>query len=654
MMKNLNFKISGIIAILLLSCGLKAQEVLGDLSVNPAIKHAILHKSVKGPSDTLNLPFIDDFAYDQSYPNENFWMDHTAFVNHTYPVNSISIGVATLDAIDGRGQLYSNAETKPFIADSLTSRPIFLGDENLNNIYLSFYYQPAGLGDSPEPLDSLLVQYYQPQSETWESIWAANYNETDSTLTETFLLEGEEKTLEGDTLQRLSEKFHPVILPINQSRHLKDGFKFRFINYASLSSNDALPSIAGNVDHWNLDYVRLDTGRTSTDTTLNDIAFTHPLGSLLKNYMALPWSHFQASSATEMEDTILITYRNIGNTTWNITREFEIKDLSGDAPLEIFTGGTGEDIPPYAYESYVRGIRYIFPYNPARDSAEFMITSYMETDTISSRAPYRYNDTIRYLQKFYNYYAYDDGSPENGYGLFGEGTSNGRVAMKFTSYKEDTLRGIQMYFNQTLDEANQKYFSLHVWNVNREDGKPGNLVYSKSGIRPEYSDSLNQFINYSLDTSIVLDGDFFIGWSKTTTDMLNVGFDLNTDNSDKLYYNISGAWKKSKFRGTVLIRPLFGKAFSTATGDDKDIWEQPLPEVKIYPNPASSYIHVELQNSFNNIEIIRLFDNFGRQIRQFQHPGSSIPVGDLSAGIYILSIQTNKGAVVNKKIIISH
>ncbi len=654
MMKSSSFKIFAIIAILLLSSGLKAQEILGKLSVHPKGKSPMKHKVVRNSSDTLQLPFIDDFAYEQSYPNENYWMDHTVFVNHTYPVNSISIGVATLDAINGKGQLYSNADTKPFKADSLTSLPLFLGGEHVNNVFISFYYQPAGLGDSPEPLDSLLLQYYQPLNNTWESIWAANYSETDSTLTETFILEDEVKTLEGDTLQRLTEKFHSVILPINQSRHLKDGFKFRFINYASLSSNDALPSIAGNVDHWNLDYVRIDTGRTSTDTTLNDIAFTHPLGSLLENYMALPWSHFQAASASEMEDTILITYRNIGNTTWNITREFKIEDLSGDAPLETFTGGTGEDILPYTYESYVRGIRYLFPYNPARDSAEFLITSYMETDTISSRAPYRYNDTIRFHQKFYNYYAYDDGSPENGYGLFGEGTSNGRVAMKFNSYKEDTLRGIQMYFNQTLDEANQKYFSLHVWNVNREDGRPGNLIYSKSGIRPEYSDSLNQFINYSLDTAIVLDGEFFIGWSKTTTDMLNVGFDINNDNSDKLYYNISGSWKKSKFEGTVLLRPLFGKKFSTATGEDELIKEQPLPEVKIYPNPASSYIYVELQNSFHSIEGIRLFDSFGRQIRQFQHPDSSIPVSDISAGIYILSIQTDKGGVINKKIIISH
>ena len=47
---------------------------------------------------------------------------------------------------------------------------------------------------------------------------------------------------------------------------LKKGFQFRFINYASLSPDLSDPSMVGNCDIWNIDYVLLDKNRNGADT----------------------------------------------------------------------------------------------------------------------------------------------------------------------------------------------------------------------------------------------------------------------------------------------------------------------------------------------------------------------------------------------------
>lgn len=78
----------------------------------------------------------------------------------------------------------------------------------------------------------------------------------------------------------------------------------------------------------------------------------------------------------------------------------------------------------------------LYNYNftsPSADSAEFNLKSYLITqlDTDPARVAFRWNDAITRNQVFKNYYAYDDGSVENGYGLFGEGADGAMVAMKF-------------------------------------------------------------------------------------------------------------------------------------------------------------------------------------------------------------------------------
>ncbi|MGJ8685385.1 MAG: T9SS type A sorting domain-containing protein [Nonlabens sp.] len=83
-------------------------------------------------------------------------------------------------------------------------------------------------------------------------------------------------------------------------------------------------------------------------------------------------------------------------------------------------------------------------------------------------------------------------------------------------------------------------------------------------------------------------------------------------------------------------------SLSTASNNDAD-----LPQVKLYPNPASDVITVAVENhAFAKADIYNLQ---GQLIAASQE--STINVADLSAGMYILQITTTNGAVASKQFI---
>jgi len=629
------------------------QEVLTKRLVREHRDAPVFKSFEAGTSDTLNLPFIDDFARGVGYPAAGNWTDHDAFVNHQYPYNPPSIGVVTMDAIDASGNLPSNANTTGYRSDELTSRPLDLDVEPGDSLYLSFYYQTGGRGDTSggEYQDSLILQFWDVQAEKWSSIWSAAYSREDSLMYERRPLEETEHHYRAGAMAH--RRFFHAMVPIRRSRFLQPGFRFRFVNYASLSPNRDVPSVRSNVDQWHLDFVILDSSRTRQDTVINDIAFVEPLKPMLNNYESVPWSHFPDASVFEMRDSLSITYRNLSNQSWNTTQRFEIIDRMGDNEPFTFTGGTVIGIPPQTTESYPTSINYTFPYQASQDSALFEIRSYMITDTIRERAPYRWNDTISYMQKFYNYYAYDDGTAENGYGIYGEGSQNAMVALKYQTYTPDTLQAIQIYFNQTLDSASQNSFALRIWAD--DGGKPGRLLYEQTDSRPAYEDSLNVFHTYVLKEKPFLEGTFYVGYQKYNTEMLNVGFDVNRIHNDRLFYNKGGQWNRSQLKGSLMIRPVFGEYIKpVVTSTDPAGMEKETPDIELYPNPVRDWLYIDLKNDSYQDYSIAVYDMQGRMIRGNQRLERSLRLQGLSPGMYVLHIRhRTRPMVLTRKIIIT-
>src|ERR1035437_9425528 len=134
-----------------------AQEVITGLRSNyRIINNTEKHKENKGltSTDTLALPFFDDFSGHSIFPESNKWTDNYVFINNTYSDRQITAGIATFDALDNSGRMYDAASVSGFEADHLTSQPINLNYSASDNIWLSFFYQAGGLGDPPEANDS--------------------------------------------------------------------------------------------------------------------------------------------------------------------------------------------------------------------------------------------------------------------------------------------------------------------------------------------------------------------------------------------------------------------------------------------------------------------------------------------------------------------
>jgi len=605
--------------VLLFLClsNVSAQEVITGLQSNTWIKNSRQQfRENKGlSSDTLLLPFFDDFSGHSIFPDSKRWTDNYVFINNTYSVKQRTAGIATFDAIDGQGNMYTSANSSGFEADHLTSVPVNLNYTAADNVYLSFFYEAGGLADLPETNDSLTLQFLAPLEQKWYSVW---------------------RTKGGS-----ETGFKPAIVKIDNSRFLQKGFRFRFINYASLSSNLSDPSMIGNCDIWNLDYVLLNKNRNAADTVFADVAFTLPLRSLLKNYEAMPWKQFREVYLQEMGSSIPVHYRNNDVITRNVTRNFEIRDIYKNSLAYSTTAGA-TNIGPLTTVDYNANLVYTFN-TTNTDSALFRVTASLKTDNFDPKG----NDTLIYNQVFQNYFAYDDGSAEGGYGINGLGSRNAMVAYKFKTYVQDTLRAVSICFNDSYEEANKREFDLVVWGDN--NGIPGDIIYAKEAVMVEQGTGVNGFYTYTLPEGLILNGTFYVGWRQLSESFLNVGYDANTPQSGKQFYWLNGNWNLSQVDGSIMIRPVLGYPLKITSV--KETHTENKSHLNFWPNPARDYINIdpgELQ-LFGSV-YVSITDLNGRELIKVPY-SDRIDISSLHDGMYFIFLSMNGRPVGHSRLI---
>lgn len=582
------------------------QEVVTGLRANPLLKSPGKEaRTAKGlQTDTLALPFFDDFSGNQVFADQSRWDDNFVFINNTYSNTQITKGVATFDALDDRGRLYETSSPAGFTADKLTSKPLDLAYPSTSNIWFSFLYEAGGLSDPPESADSLTLQFYAPAENIWYSVWRAA---------------GSEK-----------KGFENVIIPITSPRWLKKGFRFRFVNYASLSRNLSDPSMVGNCDIWNLDYLQIDINRNAGDTLNNDVAFRLPVRSLLKRHEAMPWKQFRQVYLQEMGSSIPVHYRNNDAIVRNVTRNFEIFDVYKNAQVHFFSAGA-TNVQPKSDVDYNANLIYTFNSdNP--DSALFRITCSLKTDEFDPKS----NDTITYYQVFSNYFAFDDGSSEGGYGINGLGSRNAMLACRFTSFMPDTLRAIAISFNDSYQDANKRAFDIMVWDdIN---GLPGNLLYTKEEVIVENGSVINGFYNYHIPEGVLVDGTFYVGWKQRSETFLNAGFDINTPHRGRQFYWLNGAWNQSQVNGSVMIRPVLGLPILTGINDEP---KKDLNSISIWPNPAQDHIRIGIkEHPYSSNAYICIIDLSGHELMRVPF-NEVVDISGLKEGMYVVVTLVN-------------
>ena len=572
-----------------------------------------------GISDTLSLPFFEDFAHIAGYPDSRRWVENQVWINNTFPKKAPNFGVATFDHLDAYGNPYHTLDKREMVfADSLTSQPINLqfkrvGNQTINykptdSIYISFFIQRQGIGDAPETEDSLLL-YFKNNQNQWKLQWA----------------------LGGAFVDNFKEYY----VPIANYDFLNPNFQFRFVNYTKAT---------GNLNHWHLDYIRVEKNRKANEKTIEDVGIGNVNNGLFKDYSNVPFSHYKFNNSVRGSGPSLIA-RNLNSIAVQTRFQLRIfnqfntelykKPFSASSRNLNASGDTTEKYESILFDSLSTAtpkLKYVFSVNPQSND-----------DTPDAYNAATNNNTVIYDQTLMPWYAYDDGSAEGGFGLDYAylGNLKGQFAMEFNVIKTDSLRGLSIYFNQSLTDVSARSFKLRLWKEISAVGRPDNqdkLMYEVSMARPIYSDSINGFSYIFFDSVLLLTpGKYYVGWIQQMPYVLNIGYDNNyrfqgTDQSNPhLFSNLLGSWEYagSEAKGTPMIRMLFGErkeyAFSSPT--------PAKPMLGVYPNPCKDYLHINGSNTDDSK--IEIWDLSGKLHIHSQF-SNRIFVGDLMPGHYII------------------
>jgi hypothetical protein len=566
--------------------------------------------------DSATIYFVHPVAADAAI----LWKDDHTFHNYTYAKNPQTLGVVTFDGLNRYGYPYNfqSANAKG-LADVLTSKPINMsGLMPSDSIYFSFLYQRAGWGEVPDAIDSLVLEFWSPLVNDWTSVWRAKGGTADT-------------------------HFKTVHFPIVSPLYLMNGFQFRFKSFGTLT---------GSLDVWHIDYVHLNKFRAYDDTLTNDWAFSLPAPSLLKQYTSMPWPHYEYAPLAPIKiSTALATYNSFVNSIFvqpSNMRLYHENNLLETVPYVI----TSPNVNGTSYFDMQYTIPPTFWFDTiyADTCATFDVVYTLGTNTINDL---KVNDTLRQQQYFCNYYSYDDGTAEAAYGLVMAGAE---LAYKFTmpSGLTDTLRAVAMHFSPSVNDMSNELFFMQVWADN--NGQPGTLIYSTDDdfipyyYKPEYNIGNNGFFEYQLPDKLLVSGTFYVGWKQVSANRLNIGMDLNNNQQDKIYYKTGSSWATTSFQGSLMMRPVF------ASGKDYLmnllVHQQPESfEVTVFPNPASTYVEVYVNEMFTGT--IEVFDVMGKKIQeQSFSTATTIDTQAFDKGVYLLKITHQQGATKVVKLMV--
>lgn len=617
---------------------MQSQEISLPLEgMLPEVVPATNLKSGSLPSaKTSDDFFFDDFYYFPGIPDTTKWQNGGVMVNNQYSANPVTLGIATFDALDANGNMRAHDGSLSFRADTLTSKPLNLAGKT--NLILHYYIEAGGLGDSPEATDTFKLQIFRPSTNTWKTADSVN-----GTIAKGFQLRS-------------------VNIP---AEYAEEGFRFRFFNTVTLTTLPDNPARTGNSDIWNLDYIVLKTKTSGDESVLKDLAFKKLPATLFQDYTTMPWSHYSsilASKLTEHVPVSIISYFPSGSSSSTNVR-FYYTDLakpgnnSGDPDNLNYTS---YDLTPNVIDTLDNSSDNLNQFellasgvtgSPETFSVKLTLEFNNYSDTLDSRPE---NNLASFTQYLGSEYAYDDGSPESGYGFRPSG-SLVSFAMRYEAYKPDMLEGVRLYFCPRAEApANPEYFKVYAWGC-----ATGTLLPSDSLASAEYSFSSEMDYGwhyFEFKEPVEVNGKFFIGLRQENPKYLHLGLDKNNRNyrsdstKQNLYINTTGSWETSSFKEAVMIRPVFGSIID-------NIPEPALQNtLDIYPVPATDNISLQIPTVYGNtVWQVTITDITGRALINTPYQaGNTIDIQRLTGGIHLLRAIAPSGERMTAKFIVKH
>ena len=606
------------------------QSINHFLKENPNYSFQSNLKFKFGKKDTLELPFFDDFSESNLYPDSLRWLNNQVYVNNHFPYRPPTINVATFDGLDSKGNPYNKTINKDYSApgDSLISQLINLKDSAgsfyalSDSMVFSFFYQPNGLGYHLNGEDSLKL-WFRAANNLWIKVWSVGG-------------------------QAATSEFKHVSIPILDVNYLHKGFQFMFTTYSRQ---------VGNANQWHIDYILLDKDRSSIDDSYNDYAIQNVPSPLLKSFTQMPYSHFSEDPTIQIADSVYLRLSNL----YKDPKALQIRhQATYNGSIIASTEFINSTKNIGSQTSAVRNLPSYTSFIGLTGNQPIVINRLVEVRENGIANDYKQNDSILFTQEFSDFYAYDDGTAEQGFG-FDQNTNpsniEGQIAYGFDVTKEDTLYAIATYFNEAVYDVSRKRFTYRIWKElsGVGSGTTDDVIYESDELSPTYSSANDwrTFTPHYLDTTLILSpGKYYIGWKQESMYNLNVGWDKNYGYSktpektnQNIYYKTFGSWSNADLpSGTLMMRPHFGASKEIYASEEKfDIVNN---SVEMYPNPAENIVH--LSKSF---ELIRICDIQGKQVLEFWN-SSNLDVSSLKEGAYFVFLSDNSKRFNTAKLII--
>lgn len=571
--------------------------------------------------DTLSLPFWDDFSFVSITPSEKLWYTgDDVYVNSSLGINPISLNVATFDGSNGQGLAYDEGSVSPQITDVLSSKPINLsGLDESDNVVLSFYWQKGGHGYPPGTESEFTVSFLNNEhGGEWEQVWPTAENQTDQATDSVFLFEA---------------------IHIDEDRFLHGGFRFKF---------ESRGSQAGMIDMWHIDYVYLNKERPApVQPSFNDRVIVSPPTPFFAPYTMVPRSQLSGLAADNFPPISfeLATLNSFPFPVFFRHRVIELDSADHDHSFgtEVYNDYTDSNLPlspDFSKRTYAAPELSALISGYADASETVYLVSELHFDTNDGNFPETNQDEITYLDEVpYNYrlndttwtlveigdvLAYDDGSAELAAGI---NKSRGKIAWRFDVPVSDTLTHIDMHFPSIGSSVSINRFTLSIAN-DLEGSMRSTSEFSKGFV----SNNLNYFESFELNRPIIVEGAFYVIFEQYVNEFFPIGLDVNTNNSDKVYYLLEEEWQSdTTLYGTFMVRPRFGSgAFLTNIKDTQ------MHNISIYPNPADG--HVNVSSPFESVAVYSLS---GQLV--LQSSLQKISTAHLSDGLYLVKLKLDGG-----------
>jgi len=645
---------------LLLPFGAAAQLVTGPLPADPARATTATPPVANGAAQrttALALPFFDDFTTPlEGLPNATRWLGATTtypdqgttirylggggYVSNRFALNPLTRGTLTLDGLRPNGLPYSpNQATSYGQTDTLTSQVIDLsGLGAASNVYLSFAWQAGSLVGTPNSSTSSspvsLTLELLDNTGRWQSAWSYSS-------------------------RGVVTRFKQQILPVNQAAYFHSGFQFRF---------RATGSRTLNTDLFGLDYIYLNSNRTASDTTFQDIATSRGLGSPLRTYTSMPVWQYAAASASGTSPLNPVLTATINSLTAPLTTptpvswQGTVRELtSGGAATATWLTG-GRPIVAAARQELVQGDATTAPLAVSAAAARRFRyqLALLTNETNPLTLP---NDTISRDLELSNYYAYDDGTAESVIGLPANNIGpTSYLALGFTASQADYVKSIRVapIFNNIPlaaggENNENRSITIAVWADN--NGSPAITPLATATATLTNSSPTGQtFVEIPFAAPVPVSGRFYVGYGQTSNGrFLLYGFDLNNQlPANTLFVNTQGTtttnpWVAQSLSpaGVPMLRPVMNQTVLATRG------QQAISAAfTLFPNPALTGTTVAVDGP--TFRRAALLDVLGRPV--WQQPTTEagqavlrLPAG-LPAGVYLVQLTLPDGSIATRRL----